>query len=229
MLAGAALELRRGNTWEREGLMAEPRPCGPILVVDDDDALRAHIVLLLEQAGYGVLEAGTGEEALAAARREPPQAVVLDVCLPVLSGYEVCRALKEEQPAVGVLFISGERVESFDRVAGLLIGGDDYLVKPFAPDELLARLRVLVRHAAAPRQDGLHGLTRRELEVLRHLADGLGQAAIAEALVISPKTVGTHIEHIFQKLGVRTRAQAVAAAYREGIVEAGAETPELTA
>jgi DNA-binding NarL/FixJ family response regulator len=199
----------------------KPGPCGPILVVEDDDLLREHVVILLEQAGFAVEAAADGAAALVAARERPPQAVVLDVCLPGLSGYEVCRRLKEEQPAVFVLFVSGERVESFDRVAGLLIGGDDYLVKPFASDELLARLRGLLRRggtAAAP-SDRQRGLTRRELEVLRHLADGLGQSTIAELLVISPKTVGTHLEHIFQKLGVRTRAQAVAAAYREHLVE----------
>jgi DNA-binding NarL/FixJ family response regulator len=153
---------------------------------------------------------------------------VLDVRLPTLSGYEVCRALKEEQPGIGVLFVSGERVESFDRVAGLLIGGDDYLVKPFAPDELLARLRLVIRHGGAARTGGLRGLTRRELEVLRHLADGLGQVEIAERLVISPKTVGTHVEHILQKLGVRSRAQAVAVAYREHLVDDAVEADRLT-
>ncbi len=204
-------------------------PCGPILVVEDDHALREHVGGLLEKAGFAVVAVGTGEEALAAARREPPQAVVLDVCLPVLSGYEVCHALKEKHAELPVLFISGERVESFDRVAGLLIGGDDYLVKPFAQDEFLVRLRALIRRRRPPPRPTLHGLTPRELEVLRHLADGLGQAAIAQRLVISPKTVGTHIEHIFQKLGVRSRAQAVAAAFREHLVEADVEAHELLA
>jgi DNA-binding response OmpR family regulator len=200
-----------------------------ILVVEDDDCLRTHIALLLETAGYEVVEAATGEEALAAARKRPPDAVALDVCLPVLSGYEVCRALKEEQPGIGVLFISGERVESFDRVAGLLIGADDYLVKPFAADELLARVRAVVRRAGTARRDGLHGLTRCELEVLGRLADGLNSSEIAERLVISPRTVGTHIEHIFLKLGVGTQAQAVAAAYREHLVDGDGEALRPTA
>ena len=220
--------------------MSEPRPCGTILVVDDDDNLRAHVIELLTEAGFATVGASSGEAALAVARHEAPAAVVLDVCLPGLSGYEVCRALKEEQPGTPVLFVSGERVESFDRVAGLLIGGDDYLVKPFAHDELLARLRGLLRRAEAPAPRGLSNLTRRELEVLRHLAQGLGQGEIAKVLVISPKTVGTHIEHIFEKLGVRSRAQAVATAYRERLVvadvyahdlvddEPGLDEPELT-
>ena len=194
---------------------------GRILVVDDDPRLCGYLTGLLAQAGFATAEASSGEEALAAARGEPPAAVVLDVCLPGLSGYEVCHALKEEQPETPVLLLSGERIESFDRVAGLLIGADDYLVKPFAPDELLARLRSLLRRQALSVQAGLRGLTPRELEVLRLLADGLSPVEISQRLVISPKTVGTHVEHIFQKLGVRSRAQAVAAAYREHLVDPG--------
>ncbi|MGZ8696170.1 MAG: response regulator transcription factor [Gaiellaceae bacterium] len=165
---------------------------------------------LLEEAGFVVLAARTGEEGLALARSGSPRAAVVDVCLPGLSGYEVCRVLKEEKAALPVLFVSGERTESFDRVAGLLIGADDYLVKPFAPDELLARLRAFLRRAG---EDELHNSHRREAEVLRCLGEGLGPLLIAERLVISPKTVGTHIEHIYEKLGVHSRAQALTAAY----------------
>ncbi len=192
-----------------------PRPCGPILVVEDDDALRQCVSALLEGAGFVVLAAQTGEEGLALARSGSPRAAVVDVCLPGLSGYEVCRVLKEEKVALPVLFVSGERTESFDRVAGLLIGADDYLVKPFAPDELLARLRALLRRA---NEGELHGLTRREEEVLRCLGEGLGPSVIAERLVISPKTVGTHIEHIYEKLGVHSRAQALVAASGLGLL-----------
>jgi DNA-binding response OmpR family regulator len=186
------------------------RPCGPILVVDDDDTLLQCVSDLLQEAGFVVLAARTGEEGLALARSGAPRAAIVDVCLPGLSGYEVCRVLKEEKVALPVLFISGERRESFDRVAGLLIGADDYLVKPFAPDELLARLRVLLRRAG---EDERHGLTAREAEVLRCLGEGLSPSVIAQRLVISPKTVETHIEHIYEKLGVHSRAQALAAAY----------------
>ncbi len=205
----------------------DARPCGPTLVVEDDESLRRHICDVLSKAGFETVDAATGDAALSLARARRPQAAVLDVCLPGLSGYEVCHTLKGEWPGLPVLFISGERVESFDRVAGLLIGADDYLVKPFAEDELLARLRALIRRSKPPPRRPLHGLTRRELEVLRRLADGHNQTAIASELVISPKTVGTHIEHIFQKLGVRSRAQAVAAAYRENLVDADVEAHGL--
>jgi DNA-binding NarL/FixJ family response regulator len=174
-----------------------------------------------------VSAAASGSEALALARAEPPDAAVVDVCLPGLSGYEVCRVLKEEEPSLPVVFISGERIDALDRVAGLLIGGDDYLVKPFAPDELLARLRARVRVFARPAARAEGSLTPRELQVLRCLADGLDGSAIAARLVISPRTVGTHLEHIFEKLGVRSRAQAVAAAYRAGLVEPDLEAHGL--
>ena len=211
---------------EGRNRLPHARGCGPILVVEDDDGLREHICGLLVEAGFSVTAASSGQEALTLARADPPEAAVLDVCLPGLSGYEVCRALKEEAPELPVVFISGERVDALDRVAGLLIGADDYIVKPFVPDELLARLRARVRAFARPAR-GDSSLTPRELEVLRCLADGLDGSAIAARLVISPRTVGTHLEHIFEKLGVRSRAQAVAAAYRAGLVEPDLEAHGL--
>jgi DNA-binding NarL/FixJ family response regulator len=116
------------------------------------------------------------------------------------------------------MLISGERIEAYDRVAGLLLGADDYVVKPFAPDELTARVRRLIaRSSAAEQANGHPKLTRREGEVLRLLARGRGQIEIANELVISSKTVASHIQHILAKLGVHSRAQAVAVAHRSGL------------
>jgi DNA-binding NarL/FixJ family response regulator len=100
----------------------------------------------------------------------------------------------------------------------LLLGADDYLAKPFAPDELLARVRRLVQRALPPSLTIPSVLTKRELEVLGLLAEGLAQREIATRLTISEKTVGSHIERILSKLGVRSRAQAVALAFREDLV-----------
>lgn len=197
----------------------DTRESAPILIVDDDDDFREVLKGILERAGYAVAEANRGQDGLQLARSELPRLVILDVCLPDLSGYEICRQLKDRfGDRMAVLFVSGLRTESFDRVAGLLIGADDYLGKPFAADELLARVRRLVRYSAPMAASLASKLTPRELEVLRMLADGLGQDEIARDLFISPKTVSTHIEHILQKLGVRTRAQAVALAYREDLL-----------
>jgi two-component system response regulator MprA len=189
-----------------------------VLVVDDDADFRAHVRESLELGGFRVVDLADGLAALASARTERPAAVLLDVNMPGLCGYEVCRALREEHgPAFPLMFISGERTESFDRVAGLTIGADDYLVKPFEADELLARLRCLLRRYGTA--DTLVSvLTEREQEVLGLLADGLDQRAIAERLVISPKTVSTHIERILAKLGAHSRAEAVSLAYRLQLV-----------
>ena len=114
-----------------------------------------------------------------------------------------------------VVFVSGSRTESYDRVAGLLVGANDYIVKPYAPDELLTRVRHLVRRSQALSPSVTARLTDREREVLQLLATGLRQDDIAERLFISRKTVGTHIGNILRKLGVRSQAQAVVVAYRE--------------
>lgn len=172
----------------------------------------------LAQAGFEPLEASTGTDALECATRERPSLVVLDVRLPDLSGYEVCRELRDRLGAsVPVMFVSGERIESFDRVAGLLVGGDDYLAKPLELDELVARARRLVERPRGSKQAS--PLTGRERQVLALLADGLTPAEVAADLTISPSTVGTHIEHIYEKLGARTRAHAVGIGFRSGLLE----------
>lgn len=188
-----------------------------VLVAEDDESYRELLVAVLGAAGFAVRAVSTGAAAVDAAHHEPPALAILDVNLPGLSGYEVCRSLREEHgPELPILFLSGERTESFDRVAGLLIGADDYMVKPAAEDELMARVRALA--CRSPARAPKAGLTPRELDVLRLLAEGKRQAEIARTLVISPKTVGTHIEHILAKLGVHSRTEAVAVAYRRDFV-----------
>ena len=200
--------------------MATPR--STILVVDDDKAFRKFATGLLEAAGYATAEAGTGEEAIDAAQKERPALVLLDVMLPGVSGFEICRQLKEQVGGdLPVFLVSGVRAEAFDRAAGLLIGADDYLTKPVDPDELLARVRryATPEEPVTGRTVAASVLTRREQEVLRLLAQGLDQGEIARQFAISENTVATHIQHILEKLGVHSRAQAVALAHRSGLVE----------
>jgi DNA-binding NarL/FixJ family response regulator len=166
-------------------------------------------------AGYEAVQVASGEEALRAVREIRPSIVLLEIPLGSLSGYEVCRALREDAREMPIVFVSGSRTESYDRVAGLLVGADDYIVKPYAPDELLTRIRHLVRRSQSLSPSVTAGLTSREREVLRLLANGLRQEDIAERLFISRKTVGTHVGNILRKLGVRSQAQAVSVAYRE--------------
>jgi DNA-binding NarL/FixJ family response regulator len=191
-----------------------------ILVVDDDADLRALVSAVLELAGYATLEAATGEEALQLAA-QPPELVVLDVLLPGISGYQVCRNLRDRfGEGLPIIFVSGVRTEPYDRVAGLLLGADDYLSKPFAPDELLIRVGRLIRRSAPVSPVVAARLTRREREILSFVSAGLDAREIAERLQLSPKTVGTHIENIYRKLGVHNRAQALAIAYDHALVGA---------
>jgi DNA-binding NarL/FixJ family response regulator len=193
-----------------------------ILVVDDEIEVRALISQVLSSAGYQVREVRSGEEAIEAVRHEQPLLVVLDVRLPGISGYEVCGWLRSRfHDSLPIMFLSGERIEAFDRAAGLMLGADDYLLKPFSTEELLARVRGLLRRTVPSPRSLEAKLTIRELEVLRLLAGGLGQKEISGRLAISTKTVGTHIEHILMKLGVQSRTQAVALAYRERLIESG--------
>ena len=181
---------------------------GAVLIVDEDPDVRTRVGRALLRAGFQVRECVEGEEALAAAGVERPAAVVLEVELPDVDGFEVCRELRDRfGDELPVVLVSGTRVTPHDRVAGLLIGADDYLVKPVSADELLVRLRRLLTRAGAGspgrRSDAAarDGLSPRELEVLRLLARGLSAAAIAERLVISRKTVSTHLQHAMAKLG----------------------------
>ena len=201
---------------------------GTIVLADDDAKTRSRAAAVLRKAGYRVMEVDTGDDAIDAARLEAPCLAVLEVKLPGLSGYEVCHQLKEDfGQELPVILVSGERTESFDRVAGMLIGADDYIVKPFAPDELLVRVRRLARSNAPVAPIVAARLTAREREVLRYLAEGLEPAEIASRLVISRRTVGTHLENIMRKLDAHSRAQVVALAYRDDLVKVptGASPP----
>jgi DNA-binding response OmpR family regulator len=176
---------------------------GLVLVVDDDRDFLEIATRILQQAGYATLEAATGADAVEIAQRDGPQLVLLDVRLGgSMSGHEVCRVLKTDiSPAPAVVFVSGARTESFDRVGGLLVGADDYITKPFAADELLARVRTLLRRTA-PDTPTPPSLTTDELEVVRLLKGGLSPADIARKLEVSPSAAQHQIEQIFQKLGV---------------------------
>jgi DNA-binding NarL/FixJ family response regulator len=191
---------------------------GTVLIADEDGTSRDELVHLFEAAGYEIMSVSSGEEALRVAGEVELSIVLLEISLGSLSGYEVCRALREQTTDLPIVFVSGSRTESYDRVAGLLLGADDYVVKPYAPDELLTRVRNLVRRSQTLTQP-VSKLTKREQEVLQLLADGLRPEDIAERLFITRKTVGTHVENILRKLGVRSQTQAVALAFREELID----------
>jgi two-component system, OmpR family, response regulator MprA len=122
-----------------------------ILVVDDDPPIRRMLDRTLAAEGYRIETAGDGGEALAAVERSAPDLVVLDVAMPGLDGLAVCRRIRGKGLATPVLLLTA-RDEVGERVAGLDAGADDYLVKPFATEELLARVRALLRRGHAPEE-----------------------------------------------------------------------------
>ena len=192
------------------------RPRGRVLVVDDDPIVCELVETTLAEHGYPTRRAADVREALYLIQREMPDVVVLDVHLPDISGYQMCRRLRDDYgDSIGIILLSGERKESLDRSAGLLLGADDYMVKPFVLDELLARVQRLAKRSRPIARTVVAGLTRRELEILRLLACGLDHIEIARDLVITAKTVEKHIEHILLKLGVHSRAQAIALALQQ--------------
>jgi len=193
--------------------MGVPEPI--VLVVDDEKQFRQMVGAAFERAGFAVTLAADANAALAAVAHQAPHIAVVDVVMPGASGFELYQELRdrlgEELP---IIFVSGDRTEPHDRVAGLLLGADDYLVKPVDPDELVCRVRRSLRPRSEPPEYGpevdLPMLTAREREILELLAEGKSSAEIACELVISARTVGTHVQHILGKLGVHSRAQAVA-------------------
>ena len=207
------------------------RQQGTIVLADGDEHGRALVAETLRRAGYETIEVENGAEALEAARRKGTRLVVLEVAFSDMTGYEVCQELrKEHADDLAIFFLSGARTEPLDRATGLLFGADDFIVKPFDASELTARGRRFVSRTAAPANgdaaDGARApadaphLTERERDVLRLLAAGEGQKWIALELSISQKTVSTHIQHLHSKLGVHSRAELVAYAYRTGLVVA---------
>jgi len=120
-----------------------------ILIVDDDSRVTSALRRTLAYEGYNVSVAENGERALALARAKPPELVILDLMLPGINGFEVCRRLREAGEGMAVLMLTARDAVA-DRVAGLETGADDYLVKPFALEELLARVKALLRRSSAP-------------------------------------------------------------------------------
>ena len=122
-----------------------------ILVVDDEANISDLIATSLKFVGFDVRTAASGSEALTVAEEFKPHALILDVMLPDLDGFEVCRQIRNEGHRVGVLFLSAKD-EMKDKVQGLTIGGDDYMTKPFSLEELVARLRALLRRIGVTEQ-----------------------------------------------------------------------------
>jgi DNA-binding NarL/FixJ family response regulator len=196
-----------------------------VLVVESDEVTRRLVTAEVARLGFACSAADSSETALAAVEDEPVLAIVA-VELPGLNGLGLLHALHERFEGLPIILISSKHADPVGRAAGLMLGADDYLLKPLDPAELAARMRRSLRRSDRPLGNdhtGDHGgrigdLSPREREILLLLAEGKTEAEIAAALVLSPKTVATHIQNMLRKLGVHSRTQAVVAAYREGLL-----------
>ena len=191
-----------------------------ILIVEDSTPLAEALERTLALEGHQVLLATRALEALARAKHEPPDLVVLDLGLPDRDGYHVLRELRGRGEECPVLILSARSLES-DKVEGFRLGADDYVTKPFGALELLARISALLRRAqrataAVPQgtmralaDDELRarfGLTGRQITVARLVAEGCTNAEIASRLGLSFFTVRNHAEQMMAKLRVSNRS-----------------------
>src|SRR5947207_1899926 len=150
------------------------RPRGRVLVVDDDPLVCDLVASTLTEHGFPTRRASDARESLYLIQREMPDVILLDVHLPDISGYQLCRRLRDEYgDSIGIILISGERKESFDRVAGLLLGADDYMLKPFVLDELLARVQRLAKGSRPIARTVGEGLTLEEWIRTAHVSLGV--------------------------------------------------------
>ena len=201
-----------------------------ILVVEDEPPIADVLRLYLDRAGYAVAVESDGVRGLAAVRERRPDAVILDVGLPGMDGTEICRRMRAEDDWTPVLFCTA-RDDEVDRVLGLEMGGDDYITKPFSPREVVARVKVALRHAHAPdagdvlvlgrvtldrgaRRVLVDGsevtLTATEFDLLAYLMRHPGRVITRDHLLeevwgyasaVGTRTVDVHVAQVRAKLG----------------------------
>ncbi|HEX9371114.1 MAG TPA: response regulator transcription factor [Roseiflexaceae bacterium] len=203
-----------------------------VVVVDDHPVVRHGLTAILryEQDIEVVGDAADGAEAVRVILEQRPDVVLLDLRLPKLSGIEVMRQVRAQAPEVRFLVLTTYDTDEYIGPA-LAVGAQGYLLKDATPDELARGVRSLVQGRAALEPgvaarvlermaEGERGedLSARELEVLRLLVAGASNKTIAARLTLSENTVKSHISHIFGKLGVQSRAEAVAVALQRGMV-----------
>lgn len=215
-----------------------------ILIIEDEPGLRNVVRAYLERAGFEVSEASSGEEGLEMARTENPALVILDLMLPGMPGEAVCRALREDS-SVPIIMLTA-KVREDDRVAGLSLGADDYVIKPFSPRELVARVKAVLRRTGRAggepftrgdlvidpeRHEVRRGsevipLTPSEFRLLQVLAREPGRVFSREELVTKvagedfdgfDRTIDAHVKNLRQKLGDSARSpRYIASVYGVG-------------
>ena len=201
-----------------------------VLVVDDDIKICNMIEMFLSREKFNVIKAHDGEEALKKFKEEMPKLVILDIMLPKMDGYDVCKEIKK-MSSVPIIMLTAKG-ETFDKVLGLRLGADDYMVKPFDPEELIARIRAVLRRVSpednnGPKQlifpnlsinmenftlkinDNINQLPKKEMELLYFLASNPNKVYTREQLIEQiwgfdfvgeTRTVDVHIKRLREKL-----------------------------
>src|SRR5689334_18268449 len=199
-----------------------------VLLVDDHALLRTGVANIINQEAdlRVVAEAGNGLEALEAYERVKPDVTLLDLRMPVMEGVEAVRQIRERDPRARVIVLT--TYDTDDEISrALKAGAKAYVLKDISADELVACIRTvlagktyLAPAAAAKLAEGVTRvqLTPREMATLRLMSDGKSNKEIASALAISERTVKTHLGHLFEKLGVASRTEALRVATRRGLV-----------
>ena len=199
-----------------------------VLLVDDHALLRTGVANIINQESdlHVVAEAGNGVDALEAYEQHQPDVTLLDLRMPVMEGVEVVRRIRERDPRALVIILT--TYDTDDEISrALKAGAKAYVLKDISADGLVACIRdvlagktYLAPAAAAKLAEGVTRvqLTPRELATLRLMADGKANKEIAQGLGISDRTVKTHLGHLFEKLGVTSRTEAVKVATRRGLV-----------
>ena len=216
-----------------------------VLVADDQSMVRAGFRRLLssEEGIEVVAEAGNGKEAIEKAARFHPTVILMDIRMPELDGLEATRRILAADPAARVLILTTFDLDEYVYEA-LTAGASGFVLKDDPAEQLIAAVRtvaagdallspavtkrVIKQFVRVPRPEPpreLHELTAREQEILRLIAAGLSNAEIGAQLYISETTVKTHVTHIFQKLSLRDRVQAVVLAYQTGLFEGETGAP----
>ncbi|WP_298239802.1 response regulator [uncultured Bradyrhizobium sp.] len=183
-----------------------------IFILEDDLTTRAMMRIVLEKAGYQPVFFADGEALIAKARDASPACILLDLCLPGISGLDVLGQLTDQAYPAPILMVSGQG-DIPTAVHALRAGAADFVEKPFSPADLVARIESagvgVPAHSANPADHfkESRGLTRRECEVLDHLIAGSSSKVIARKLGISPRTIEDHRASIMRKAGVKSIAQ----------------------
>ncbi|NIM92721.1 MAG: response regulator [Anaerolineales bacterium] len=208
-----------------------------VLVADDHSLFRDGIVSLLEAAGFDVVgQVGNGEEAIEVANLLNPDLILLDITMPKMSGLEALKRIRLDHPDVKVVMLTVSDDDQ-DILTAIRAGANGYLLKNLTSEDFLDLLNGLGRGEAAmtgqttarliqglgkqasPEPSPYEKLTAREIELLRLVANGLSNRAIAQELAISENTVKYHMKNIFQKLDAQNRAEAVTHGIQAGLLD----------